>query len=151
MHKNHNEMMEQKEGFTSTRPDSHAVGSGNNLQILDSPNEEDVSISLTKSPMVCISPGSYGNIEPTNYLFKTSMHESATAFPTPDIPSLIKPDICEDARLLEAAKDGMTDAILQLIEEEGQQLHSHRDKVCIQYDLKEKVYINYILVYNIDI
>ena len=36
---------------------------------------------------------------------------------------------CEDDRLLNAAKSGLTDVILQLIEEEGQQLHSYRDKV----------------------
>ena len=36
---------------------------------------------------------------------------------------------CEDERLLNAAKSGLTDVILQLIEEEGQQLHSYRDKV----------------------
>lgn len=34
-----------------------------------------------------------------------------------------------DARLLDAAADGHTDKVLQLLEEEGQILHSFKDKV----------------------
>ena len=35
----------------------------------------------------------------------------------------------EDSRLLEAALNGQTDLVLQLLEEEGQALHGFRDKV----------------------
>ena len=35
----------------------------------------------------------------------------------------------QDDRLLEAALNGQTDLVLQLLEEEGQTLHSFRDKV----------------------
>ena len=35
----------------------------------------------------------------------------------------------EDSRLLEAALNGQTDLVLQLLEEEGQTLHGFRDKV----------------------
>ena len=55
---------------------------------------------------------------------------------------------CEDDRLLNAAKSGLTDVILQLIEEEGQQLHSYRDKVrkdiYILFDLTTAVYFHHI-------
>jgi len=34
-----------------------------------------------------------------------------------------------DSRLLEAAADGKTDLILQLLEEEGSKLHDHKDQV----------------------
>ena len=44
-------------------------------------------------------------------------------------PSLASTEVCIDNRLLDAARDGMTDKVLQLIEEEGQQLHAYRDKV----------------------
>ena len=36
-----------------------------------------------------------------------------------------------DKRLLEAASSGQTDLVLQLLEEEGQRLHSFKDKVRI--------------------
>ncbi len=34
-----------------------------------------------------------------------------------------------DSRLLEAAAEGKTDLILQLLEEEGSKLHDHKDQV----------------------
>ena len=43
----------------------------------------------------------------------------------------------EDGRLLEAALNGQTDLVLQLLEEEGQTLHGFRDKVRNITDLKK--------------
>ena len=34
-----------------------------------------------------------------------------------------------DSRLLEAAAEGQTDLVLQLLEEEGAKLHDHKDQV----------------------
>ena len=37
-----------------------------------------------------------------------------------------------DSRLLEAAAEGQTDLVLQLLEEEGSKLHDHKDQVGIK-------------------
>ena len=50
-------------------------------------------------------------------------------FQTPESSQDKPRAVSEDERLLDAAKSGLTDVILHLIEEEGQQLHSQRDKV----------------------
>jgi hypothetical protein len=38
-----------------------------------------------------------------------------------------------DSRLLEAAAEGQTDLVLQLLEEEGSKLHDHKNQVGIIY------------------
>ena len=42
-----------------------------------------------------------------------------------------------DSRLLEAAAEGQTDLVLQLLEEEGAKLHDHKDQV------------GFILIFNV--
>ena len=123
--------MEYKEGLTPEVPDSQLTASNSNLQISNQPHVDGISSCLTKSPIVCISSVNNGNISSSNYIPSTTLQENAIPFQTPVMPSSMNSDVCEDVRLLEAAKGGMTDIILHLIEEEGQQLHSHRDKVFI--------------------
>ena len=65
-----------------------------------------------------------------NHLGNPDVHSSMAYVPTQEPHQMDSSRAnCEDDRLLNAAKSGLTDVILQLIEEEGQQLHSYRDKV----------------------
>ena len=123
-------MMEQKEGLTSVLPDSQANGLAKSHQNFDPPQsiEDIISSSVTKSPVICSSVEDRAKTSADKYVVNPNLQQNP--FQTPDLPSFIKSDVCEDVRLLEAAKSGMTDVILHLIEEEGQQLHNHRDKVC---------------------
>ena len=125
-------MMEQKEGLTTVLPDSQLTALANTHQNFDPPlTIVDISGNLTKSPMVCVNSEDKAKSTADKYIGNTSIQQNVAPFRTPELPSLIKSDVSEDVRLLEAAKSGMTDVILNLIEEEGQQLHSHRDKVYI--------------------
>ena len=122
--------MEQKEGLTSVLPDSQlTLGLAKSHQNFDPPHsiEDIISSSVTKSPVVCSNSEDRAKTNADKYVVNPNLQQNP--FQTPDLPSLIKSVVCEDVRLLEAAKSGMTDVILHLIEEEGQQLHNHRDKV----------------------
>ena len=126
-------MMEQKEGLSSVMPDSQITTAlSNRHQNVDPPHSiDDISNNLTKSPVVCINSEDRVKSNSDKFVVSASIQQNIPSFQTPELPSLIKSDASEDVRLLEAARSGMTDVILHLIEEEGQQLHSHRDKVDI--------------------
>ena len=122
--------MERKEGLIPAMPDSQLTASGNNLQIPNQPHVDGISTCPTKNPIVCISSMNNGNNSFT-YVPNTSTQGNEVPSQKTEMPSLMNSGVCEDVRLLEAAKGGLTDIILHLIEDEGQQLHHHRDKVRI--------------------
>ena len=124
--------MDQNKGQALDTRDLELSGPGNSIQVHTPLGADEFARSLTKSPTLFTSQHDCLNSTgPSNY---TIDHLTTTTaqypFPTPIITSITKADASEDARLLEAAKDGLTDIILHLIEEEGQQLHNHKDKVC---------------------
>ena len=123
--------MDQKEGPALDKRDLDLSGPGNSIQIHTPLGADEFSSSLTKSPTLLTSQHDWVNSTgPSNYNIDHLTTTTAQyPFPTPVITSIAKADSSEDARLLEAAKDGLTDIILHLIEEEGQQLHNHKDKV----------------------
>ena len=133
--------MDHKEGLTPAVPDAQLTALSNDLQISNQPHIDGISSCLTKSPIVCIPSSNNGNKSSTNYVTKTSIQGNVIPFQTTEMPSLINSDIGEDVRLLEAAKGGMTDIILHLIEEEGQQLHSQKDKVFMHTSVYIYIYI----------
>ena len=117
--------MEEKEGNIGVVPDSlmPIVGNDKTHQTFDLIN------SKTSNSIMC-SVQSVQDINASqNYLINANIHQSMALFPTPESPQDKPRAVSEDERLLNAAKSGLTDVILHLIEEEGQQLHSQRDKV----------------------
>ena len=125
-------MMDQNEGLALDSRDLELSGPDSSIQVHTPLGTDEFASSLTKNPTLFTSQHDCLNSTgPNNY---TIDHLTTTTaqypFPTPVITSITKADASEDARLLEAAKDGLTDIILHLIEEEGQQLHNHKDKVC---------------------
>ena len=123
--------MEHNEVIALDSRDLELSGPDNSIQVHTPLGADEFASSLTKNPALFTSQHDCINSTgPSNY---TNDHLTTTTaqypFPTPVITSITKADASEDARLLEAAKDGLTDIILHLIEEEGQQLHNHKDKV----------------------
>ena len=123
--------MEHNEVIALDSRDLELSGPDNSIQVHTPLGADEFASSLTKNPALFTSQHDCINSTgPINY---TNDHLTTTTaqypFPTPVITSITKADASEDARLLEAAKDGLTDIILHLIEEEGQQLHNHKDKV----------------------
>ena len=135
-------MMEDKEGISRSVPEPSLPTVGNNgHQTFDQLQYvEDISNHVTKNVMIK-SPKTKNSMITSvqevedisgvpNYLVNANIHNSLTLFQTAEPHEFEKSKgVCEDERLLKAAKSGLTDVILHLIEEEGQQLHSHRDKV----------------------
>ena len=117
--------MEEKEGNIGVAPDSllPVVSNDKTHQTFDLINTK------TSNSMMC-SVQSVQDINASqNYLINTNIHNSLAVFPTLESSQDKPRGASEDERLLDAAKSGLTDVILHLIEEEGQQLHSQRDKV----------------------
>ena len=135
-------MMEEKEGIIRAAPDSSMPTVGNNghpifdqLQYVEDTSNHVTKNATIKSPQTKNSMiTSVQEVDEMsgvpNFLANTNIHNSLTPFQTTDPHEIDKSrGVCEDDRLLNAAKSGLTDVILHMIEEEGQQLHSHRDKV----------------------
>ena len=133
--------MEQNEELALDSRDFELSGQDNSIQVHTPLGADEFASSFTKTPSLFTSQHDCLNSTgPSNYNIDHLTTTTAQyPFPTPVITSIAKADSSEDARLLEAAKDGLTDIILHLIEEEGQQLHSHKDKVLTISNQKCKV------------
>ena len=117
--------MEEKEGNIGVAADSllPVVSNDKTHQTFDLINPK------TSNSMMCSVQGVNDVNVSQNYLINANIHNSMSLFPTPESSQDKQRVVSEDERLLNAAKSGLTDVILHLIEEEGQQLHSQRDKV----------------------
>ena len=123
--------MEHKEGLSAIiQPEEILSGCNNNSQKFDPQHAENLCNRPIEDQLAQTSIDNNEN-KPysSNYLGNGAIDGNLTGFSPLQIASLSNTDVCLDTRLLDAAKDGKTDRILQLIEEEGQQLHSYKDKV----------------------
>ena len=123
--------MEHKEGLSAIIQPEEVLSGCNNNSHQSEPQHADI---LSNGPIEGQSVKTSIDINEnrpssSNYLGNGTIQGNSIAFSPLQITSLSNTDVCPDTRLLDAAKDGKTDRILQLIEEEGQQLHSYKDKV----------------------